>query len=78
MPSQEGLRVVRGPDWKLGDQDGGIGHAGTVIPTSEYDKKKMGHRTVTVLWDCGKKAVYQGGPNGSHHLRVHFIIILVI
>ena len=27
----EGLRVVRGPDWKWGDQDGGEGCAGTVV-----------------------------------------------
>ncbi len=26
-----GMRVVRGPDWKWQDQDGGEGHAGTVI-----------------------------------------------
>jgi len=26
-----GLRVVRGPDWKWGDQDGGEGSVGTVV-----------------------------------------------
>ena len=25
-----GVRVVRGPDWKWGKQDGGEGHVGTV------------------------------------------------
>ena len=27
----KGLRVVRGPDWKWGDQDGGEGCVGTVV-----------------------------------------------
>jgi len=70
MPSQVGLRVVRGPDWKWGDQDGGAGHAGTVIPTSKSKMEKLGPRTVTVLWDSGKKSTYQGGPKGSYDLRV--------
>ena len=26
-----GSRVVRGPDWSWGDQDGGLGHVGTVV-----------------------------------------------
>ena len=26
-----GCRVVRGPDWKWGNQDGGEGHVGTVF-----------------------------------------------
>lgn len=73
MTSQVGLRVVRGPDWKWGDQDGGVGHAGTVIPSSHSDVNHVGPRTVTVLWDCGKVSVYKGGPNGSHHLRVRLL-----
>jgi hypothetical protein len=39
IPRQEGMttpiglgvRVVRGPDWKWGDQDGGDGYTGTVV-----------------------------------------------
>ena len=30
-----GLRVVRGPDWSWGDQDGGEGHVGTVVEVEE-------------------------------------------
>lgn len=26
-----GIRVVRGPDWKWGNQDDGEGHVGTVV-----------------------------------------------
>ncbi len=79
MPSQVGLRVVRGPDWKWEDQDGGIGHAGTVISTSSSKiDQSTGPNTVTVLWDCGRKAVYQGGPSGSQHLRVNPLMLLLI
>lgn len=31
MVGLEGLRVVRGPNWKWGDQDGGEGGVGTVV-----------------------------------------------
>lgn len=30
-PAKKGLRVVRGPDWKWGEQDGGEGGVGTII-----------------------------------------------
>ena len=30
-----GSRVVRGPDWQWGDQDGGQGHVGTVVTIGE-------------------------------------------
>lgn len=30
-PTNVGLRVVRGPDWKWGNQDDGEGHVGTVV-----------------------------------------------
>ena len=65
-----GCRVVRGPDWKWGDQDGGEGYAGTSVPTSPADLKLLGPRTVTVAWDIGTKFNYQGGPEGFHDLRV--------
>ena len=74
MPSLEGLRVVRGPDWKWGDQDGGEGYAGTVI-SSSYSGK-LGARTVKVLWDTGFKGNYRAGPKGSFDLRVRIIIYL--
>ena len=31
-----GVRVVRGPDWQWGDQDGGPGHVGTVVTIGQY------------------------------------------
>jgi len=30
-----GLRVVRGPDWQSGDEDGGLGSIGTVIESKD-------------------------------------------
>jgi hypothetical protein len=41
-----GLRVVRGPDWKFGDKDGGEGHIGTVISVKDDN-------TAEVVWDNG-------------------------
>ena len=71
-----GIRVVRGPDWRYGDQDGGEGHAGTVIglsdpdstnpPTSQPGLSKL----VNVRWDSGFKGRYRSGPKGSYDLRV--------
>ena len=68
-----GVRVVRGPDWKWGDQDGGEGNAGTVIDTPDSDYKHHGPRTVTVVWDSGIKAQYRAGPLGCCDLRVILI-----
>ena len=38
------MRVVRGPNWKWGEQDTGEGHVGTVI---KYDSNKD---SVSVAW----------------------------
>ena len=72
MSPLKGVRVVRGPDWKYGDQDGGEGHAGTVIDSS--DLNYLGPKTVTVIWDTGVTALYRTGPEGSYDLRVSFIL----
>ena len=67
-----GVRVVRGPNWKWGEQDGGKGNVGTVISTLEGDPKPFGCRTVTVVWDSGIKAQFRAGPTGSFDLRVSY------
>ena len=72
MSPLKGLRVVRGPDWKYGDQDGGEGHAGTIINSADLDH--FGPKTVTVIWDSGVKAQYRSGPEGSYDLRVSFML----
>ena len=44
-----GMRVVRGPNWRWGDQDSGEGHIGTVT------KNDAGDKCVAVEWDKGNK-----------------------
>ncbi len=62
-----GLRVVRGPDWKWGEQDGGEGHLGTVV---EVDP---GQLQATVQWDACNyyRCQYRCGLDGEHDLRVY-------
>ncbi|KAH9495553.1 E3 ubiquitin-protein ligase mib2 [Bulinus truncatus] len=61
---KRGFRVIRGPDWKWADQDGGEGHLGTVLKC----KPSM---TVKVLWDSGEVNSYRIGADGSYDLLVH-------
>ena len=64
-----GLRVVRGPDWEWGDQDGGEGHVGTVVGVGEISDSSG--RAVVVQWDCGgRPGNYRCGLGGKYDLRV--------
>ena len=56
-----GARVVRGPDWKWGKQDGGEGHVGTVRNFESPEE-------VVVVWDNGTAANYRCA--GAFDLRV--------
>ncbi|XP_065199147.1 E3 ubiquitin-protein ligase mib1-like [Sycon ciliatum] len=56
-----GARVIRGPDWKWKNQDGGEGHCGTV-------RAFEGTRDVVVIWDNGTSANYRCA--GAFDLRV--------
>ena len=56
-----GCKVVRGPDWKWGKQDGGEGHVGTVRSFESYEE-------VVVVWDNGTGANYR--CSGSFDLRI--------
>lgn len=51
-----GFRVVRGPDWKWGKQDGGEGHVGTVRSFESPEE-------VLVVWDNGTAANYRCASN---------------
>ncbi|XP_022099973.1 E3 ubiquitin-protein ligase MIB1-like [Acanthaster planci] len=63
-----GARVVRGPDWKWGDQDGGSGCVGTVVPA----QAKNSTSGVWVRWDSGSAANYRaGGASGKYDLRIY-------
>ena len=57
-----GCRVVRGPDWKWGKQDGGEGHVGTVRSFESPDE-------VVVVWDNGTAANYRCA--GAFDLRIY-------
>ena len=73
MEVQVGLRVVRGPDWEWGDQDGGEGHVGTVVEVREEpasDEQGAALRSVVVQWDCGERRSYRCGLEGKYDLRV--------
>ena len=59
-----GLRLVRGPDWSWGDQDGGEGCVGTVAEVGE------GGRSVLVQWDAGTRERYRCGEDNKFDLRV--------
>ena len=60
----DNVRVVRGPDWKSGNQDGGEGLVGTVVEV------KAGGVTVVVQWDNGNRHEYPCGSGGNFELRV--------
>lgn len=77
-----GYRVVRGPDWKWGKQDGGDGHVGTV-------RNFENEGEVLVLWDNGIAANYRcseqfdvrildSAPAGIHARRYRREFHLVI
>ncbi|XP_070556888.1 LOW QUALITY PROTEIN: E3 ubiquitin-protein ligase MIB1-like [Ptychodera flava] len=57
-----GARVVRGPDWKWGKQDGGEGHVGTVRNFESAEE-------VVVVWDNGTAANYRCA--GAYDLRTY-------
>ena len=71
MPLLPGLRVVRGPDWEWGDQDGGEGHVGTVVEVGEPPVSDRG-RAVVVQWDYGaeRPCNYRCGLERKYDLRV--------
>lgn len=57
-----GVRVVRGPDWNLSNEDGGEGNLGTVTAV----KNEMAH----VIWDNGRESNCRAGKNGKHDLYI--------
>ena len=69
MDAQASLRVVRGPDWDQGDQDGGEGHVGTVVEVGDQDSEDQ-PRSVIVQWDCGNRSRYRCGLEEKYDLRV--------
>ena len=66
---EAGLRVVRGPDWMWGNQDGGEGNVGTIIHLGQ-DGGSLPDGTVLVYWDSGKQMNYRVGLSGKFDLRI--------
>lgn len=64
-----GVRVVRGPDWKWGDQDGKC--VGTVVrPFQSESYSTIQPGTVIVQWDGGTVGNYRTGKDGKFDLRI--------
>ena len=73
MEIEPGLRVVRGPDWKWDDQDGGEGCLGTVAeaPVPAGGDRAAPEGVVVVQWDAGNRCNYRCGIEGKYDLRVY-------
>lgn len=65
-----GVRIVRGPDWSWGNQDGGEGHTGTVCEIGKAGTVGSPERTVVVQWDNGTRTNYRVGYLAKYDLRV--------
>ena len=61
-----GAKVVRGPDWKWGEQDGGSGKHGVVT-------KVQSDGWVGVQWENGRNNNYRWGAGSSYDLK--FVVL---
>ncbi|XP_069466245.1 E3 ubiquitin-protein ligase MIB2 isoform X2 [Ambystoma mexicanum] len=71
MSMQVGMRVVRGLDWKWGNQDNGEGNIGTVVEIGRQGSPTTPDRTVVVQWDHGTRTNYRTGFQGSYDLLLY-------
>ena len=71
MDAVVGLRVVRGPDWNITDEesDGGEGFVGTVVKVSDKSSS-LPEKVVLVQWDCGIRRDHRVGHHDSYDLCV--------
>jgi E3 ubiquitin-protein ligase mind-bomb len=65
---ETGLRVVRGPDWKWDNQDGGEGFVGTVVVVGRPGSFSSPENTVIVQWDGGTRTNYRCGHENAYDL----------
>ncbi|KAH9377854.1 hypothetical protein HPB48_020316 [Haemaphysalis longicornis] len=72
IPARLGQRVVRGPDWRRDNEDGGDGHVGTVtaIEHSPGDHSESSF-SVSVVWDAGYAGNYRANIIGPCDLRLY-------
>lgn len=66
-----GMRVVRGLDWKWGNQDDGEGHVGTVVEVGRQGSTTTPDKTVVVQWDSGTRTNYRTGYQGAYDLLLY-------
>lgn len=64
-----GAKVIRGPDWDWGNQDGGDGKCGRVTEIRGWDNES-GRSVANVTWLCGSTNVYRVGHKGKVDLKV--------
>lgn len=65
------MRVVRGLDWKWGNQDDGEGHVGTVVEIGRQGSTTTPDKTVVVQWDSGTRTNYRTGYQGAFDLLLY-------
>ncbi|XP_051915130.1 E3 ubiquitin-protein ligase MIB2 isoform X1 [Hippocampus zosterae] len=66
-----GMRVVRGTDWKWGNQDDGEGHVGTVVEIGRQGSTTTPDKTVVVQWDSGTRTNYRTGYQSAYDLLLY-------
>uniref|UniRef100_A0A3B3SRK2 E3 ubiquitin-protein ligase MIB2 n=1 Tax=Paramormyrops kingsleyae TaxID=1676925 RepID=A0A3B3SRK2_9TELE len=66
-----GMRVVRGVDWKWGNQDDSEGHVGTVVEVGRQGSTTTPDKTVVVQWDSGTRTNYRTGYQGAYDLLLY-------
>ncbi|XP_064586505.1 E3 ubiquitin-protein ligase MIB2 isoform X2 [Zonotrichia leucophrys gambelii] len=64
----QGAKVVRGPDWEWGNQDGGEGKSGRVVDIRGWDVE-TGRSVASVTWADGTTNVYRVGHKGKVDLK---------
>ncbi|KAK6477532.1 E3 ubiquitin-protein ligase MIB2 isoform X1 [Huso huso] len=64
----QGVKVVRGPDWDWGNQDGGEGKVGKVMDIRGWDTES-GRSVASVTWTNGTTNVYRMGHKGKVDLK---------
>ncbi|XP_075803311.1 E3 ubiquitin-protein ligase MIB2 isoform X7 [Microtus pennsylvanicus] len=64
----QGAKVVRGPDWEWGSQDGGEGKTGRVVDIRGWDVE-TGRSVASVTWADGTTNVYRVGHKGKVDLK---------
>ncbi|XP_065216439.1 E3 ubiquitin-protein ligase MIB2 [Planococcus citri] len=64
-----GAKVIRGPNWDWGDQDGGLGHVGNVTGIKGWDNE-TDRSVANVVWTkTGINNVYRIGHKGKVDIR---------